>query len=33
MCCPVPGQAREEAAKDTSTAPVIDVTKFGIFKV
>ena len=29
--CPV--QVREAAAKNTSTAPVIDVTKYGIFKV
>ncbi len=26
-------QAREAAAKDTATAPVIDVTKYGVFKV
>ena len=26
-------QARLSSAKDTSVAPVIDVTKFGIFKV
>lgn len=26
-------QARESASKDTKKAPVIDVTKFGIFKV
>ena len=26
-------QARLEAVKDTKQAPVIDVTKFGIFKV
>ena len=28
-----PTQTRLEAAKDTSSAPVIDVTRFGIFKV
>jgi large subunit ribosomal protein L27Ae len=26
-------QAREAAAKDSSSAPVIDVTKYGVFKV
>ncbi len=26
-------QARESAAKSSGTAPVIDVTKFGLFKV
>ncbi len=26
-------QARLDSAKDTSVAPVIDVTKYGIFKV
>jgi large subunit ribosomal protein L27Ae len=26
-------QVREQAAKNTATAPVIDVTKYGIFKV
>eukprot|EP00877_Chromochloris_zofingiensis_P015069 jgi/Chrzof1/9816/Cz04g17060.t1 len=26
-------EAREQAAKDKSQAPVIDVTKYGIFKV
>lgn len=30
---PVLVQARAKAAKDTSVAPVIDVTKFGKFKV
>ena len=33
MLCVHGLQAREEAAKDTTQAPVIDVTKFGIFKV
>lgn len=33
MCPAVCAQAREKAAKDTSVAPVIDVTKHGIFKV
>lgn len=31
FCCTF--QARLEAAKDTSSAPVIDVTQHGIFKV
>ena len=26
-------EAREKSAKDTSVAPVIDVTKYGVFKV
>ena len=30
---PPPMQARLLSAKDTSVAPVIDVTKYGIFKV
>ena len=31
--CPSISQARETAAKDSKKAAVIDVTKFGIFKV
>ncbi len=33
MLTPPLSQARLKSAKDTSVAPVIDVTKFGIFKV
>ena len=32
-CCAHGMQVREKAAEDTTQAPVIDVTKFGIFKV